>query len=362
MKTPPSCEGSTLISPSTPAAIHPDDRVRVALVGTANFGAYRRKRMRESGLFDLVAAYDWNPGALAACQREEGALSVGSYRELLEVPGIEAVVISTGARYHAEQAVQAMERGLHVFVEKPLCTSYEEVRLLLETERRTGCKVSVGHFDHDCDPMSRAIKRLIDEGELGTITAFEKTTAHSGGLRITAGDWRGDPQRNPGGMLFQCGVHGLHELMFYFGPVAAVSAMMRYDVHVTRTADSALCLLHFASGVTGTLNAYHVTPYRHTLSLYGTRANLYYNNRYFEEGISLMMQKRSDSNGFEPLEPVSWSGPSATWSNLENFYHAIRHGGECSPSLRDGALAVQVVFAAERSAATGRTVAVEPLS
>jgi len=44
---------------------------------------------------------------------------------------------------------------------------------------------------------------------------------------------------NPGGMLFQCGVHALHELMFYFGPIRRVMALMRYDIHTTATADVA---------------------------------------------------------------------------------------------------------------------------
>jgi len=124
-------------------------------------------------------------------------------------------------------------------------------------------------------------------------------------LQIKKGDWRGDPARNPGGMLLQCGVHGLHELMFYFGSITDVSSMMRYDVHTTGTADIALCHLKFTSGLIGTLNAYHVTPYRHTLSLYGTRANLYRNDRYFSEGTSLQMQKVGEANGEEKLEDVA---------------------------------------------------------
>ena len=73
--------------------------------------------------------------------------------------------------------------------------------------------VALGHEDHFHDPVSIKIKEMIDSGQLGKIAAFEKTTAHSGGLMIKPGDWRGDPNANPGGMLFQCGVHSFHELM-----------------------------------------------------------------------------------------------------------------------------------------------------
>ncbi|MEY2906960.1 MAG: 1,5-anhydro-D-fructose reductase [Verrucomicrobiota bacterium] len=337
------------------------EKIKVAQVGVANFGRYRRERLRESGLFDLVAAHDFNPEALAACEAEDGARPVGGYDELLETPGIEAVIICSGGKDHADHMVRAMEKGLHVFVEKPLCSTPEEVGLLLETQRRTGRVVGVGHADHSTCRVSRATKRLIDDGVLGSIATFEKTTAHSGGLQIKPGDWRGDPAKNPGGMLFQCGVHGFHELMYYFGPITDVSALMRHDVHTTGTADVAICHLQFASGLVGTLNAYHVTPYRHTLSLYGTKANLYRNDRYFSEGTSMQIQKVSGSNGEEPLEPVPLPGDDDLCGNLRNFYRAIREGGECYPSLRDGALAVQVVFAAEESARTRRVVKIPEL-
>ena len=64
--------------------------------------------------------------------------------------------------------------------------------------------------------------------------------------------------------------------MFLFGPIRRVSSMMRYDVHTTKTADVAHCLLEFKSGLIGTLSAYHVTPYRHTLNLFGTKMSLLY--------------------------------------------------------------------------------------
>ena len=288
--------------------------------------------MRRSGLFDLVAAYDRNPAALAQCEAEDGAKPVGSYEELLDAPGIEAVIISTGASSHAGLMLQAMKRGLHVFVEKPLCSTAHEVRALLEAQQRAGVVVAMGHKDHRHDAVARTIKDLLHRGELGEVAAFEKTTAHNGGLQIKSGDWRGDPDKNPGGMLFQCGVHALHELMYYFGPVSEVSCMMRYDVHTTGTADAAICNLKFASGLIGTLTAYHVTPYCHTFRIFGTKANLYRDERYFDEGTQIQIQRTKLNNAKEPKETVPQMGETDECGGLRSFYHAIREGGE--PRLR----------------------------
>jgi predicted dehydrogenase len=327
--------------------------LKVAMVGVGNFGGARRRLMRQTGLFRIVRAYDLNPKALEHARRDDGAEPAASYVDLLATPGIEAVVISTGAKFHAEQMLAAMARGLHVFVEKPLCATPSEMDALMEAQRRSGVVVGVGHDDSTRNPWLQRIKAMIQAGELGTVATFEKTTAHSGGLQIKHGDWRGDPEKNPGGMLFQCGVHALHDLLYLFGPVAKVACAMRYNVHTTVTADVAHCILTHASGLTGTLNAYHVTPYRHTFSIFGTQGALHKHDRYFDEGTTLVFQPYR-GNEKEPEIPVTVeTSPDDQTGNLRSWYRAVRGGGPCYPSLTDGARAVAVVFAAETAARSG---------
>ncbi len=334
------------------------EKMKVAQIGVGGFGGYRRARLRESGLFELVAAYDLNPDALKRCEDEDGATPAGSYEELLDTPGIEAMIVCTGGKFHAEHVVAAAKRGLHVFVEKPLCSTMDEVREILAAEKEYGVVVGTGHHDHSSEALSNTIKGLIEDGQLGTVTAFHAVTAHSGGRLMKPTDWRADPEKNPGGMLFQCGVHKIHELMYYFGPVKRVSAMMRYDVHTSKTADAAICNLEFESGLIGSLHAYHVTPYSHCLNIFGTAANLYRDDLFFDEGTRLSIQVEEDGKpgAKMPRTPLQIEGEDDLCGNLRSFYTAIRQGGVPYPSARDGALAVAVVFAAEQAARTEGTV------
>lgn len=334
------------------------ERMKVAMVGVGGFGKCRRNDMRGSGLYDIAAVYDHNPQALADAAEEEDALAAESFDHLLETPGIEALFISTGAKYHAQQALAAMERGLHVFVEKPLCSTPEECDRLLAKQRETGLVVGMGHEDHRNKAESRTVKRLLDEGAFGTVASFERTTAHSGGLEMVPGEWRSDPAANPGGMLFQCGVHALHELMYYFGPVKRVSAVMRYDVHGTETADVANCLLEFASGPTGTLNAYHVTPYRHALAIFGTAMSLFNDRRSYGEPSTMLRQRRA-CQAPEPYEPMPLDPVGDTCGAVKSFYQAVREGGTPYPSIIDGARVLRVVFAAVASAQEGRAIDIQ---
>ena len=327
------------------------------MVGVGGFGIRRRETMRLVGLYELVAAFDRSAEAIAKAKAEDSFEVVDSYEKLLAYPGLEAIVISTGATSHAELATQAAHKGLHVFVEKPLCSTPKEMRDLLAVQKETGVVIGMGHNDHANEPLGRTIKKMIDGGELGKIAAFDAITAHSGGCTIKPGDWRGEAGKNPGGMLFQCGVHKFHELMFYFGPIQRVFARMRYDLHTTETADVACVLVEFSSGVMGTLSAYHVTPYRHTTSIFGTQVNLYL-DVHVEDGAPLKMQRVAPNyNGSKELPvPVKITEPGDVLGNVRSFYNAIVNGGKLYPSVLDGARAVAAVFAAEESAKTGQPV------
>ena len=331
--------------------------LRVGQIGVGGFGKYRRDAMRETKLFKLVCAYDLNAQALAECEREDGAFAAKSYEQLLEYPEIEAVIISTGAKYHAEQAIAAMRRGLHVFIEKPLCSTVEELAMLYAAQKQFPVVAAVAHKDHDSEAAAVEMRKFILAGEAGQVVSYEITTAHSGGLMIKPGEWRGDPLRNPGGMLFQCGVHAIHELQYHFGRVTEVACLMRYDVHSTATADSAVCLLRHESGVIGTLNAYHVTPYRHTFSVFGTRANLYRVDGSCGDPTELHVQRTLLDGKKEPVVPLPITGISDRCGNLRRFYDAIRNRTQDS-SFDEGARAVAVVFAAEEAARTGKTITI----
>ncbi len=334
-------------------------QLKVGQAGVARFGAHRRHTMRETGLFDLLALYDYVPEHLAQAAAEEGATPCGSYEELLDFPGLEGVVISTGAKYHAEQVLAAAERGLHVFVEKPLCSTPAELHALLACRERTGVVIGVGHADHSASAVSRTIKRLIDAGELGTVVAVEETTAHNGGMLMKPDEWRADPAKNPGGMLFQCGIHDLAWVEPMFGPVAEVASFMRYDVnHGTETSDATVTILRLRNGIVCTLNAYHVTAYHHYKFIYGTKGNLY----IYEFPTEVYFQERSPQGKPEHkvrIEEKDFpAGKDHSTTNVRTWAVAIRGMGDPCPSIYDGASAVATIFAAEESTRTGRIVAV----
>ena len=331
----------------------------VGMIGVGGFGGYRRARMRESGLFRLAACYDRNPENLKLACQQDSAKPCASIDELLATPGLEGMVISTGVDSHADLAIRAMRANLHVFVEKPLCGRPEEIPQMIAVRNQTKRIFASGHSHHGTDAVYRLARQYIDEGKLGTLACYEENTSHSGGLEIHPGDWRGLRERNPGGMLLQCGVHSLHRLVHLFGPVEQVMCMMRYDANPnTQTADVANVLLRHPGGLLGTLNAYHVTAYIHEFRLFGTKGTLYFDTHH----CRVWFQERRRNETEERVEvPLPKPDPEHAFSNLANWYRAVRQGTAPAPSLEDGIEAVLPVFAAEVSSEQGRIVALSEL-
>lgn len=92
------------------------------------------------------------------------------YREMLEKEGgrIDAVVISTPNHHHAPAALLAMSMGLHVYVEKPMALTIEEVRLMHAAAKRYGVATQVGNHGHSQEGMRRLVE-YVTAGQIGQI-------------------------------------------------------------------------------------------------------------------------------------------------------------------------------------------------
>ena len=93
----------------------------------------------------VVAVADVRREKAEEIAKKFGAEIYLSGKELINNADVDFVDICLPTYLHTEHAVMAMEKGLNVFIEKPICLNLEEAKLLLETEKKTGAKVQVGH-------------------------------------------------------------------------------------------------------------------------------------------------------------------------------------------------------------------------
>lgn len=158
-----------------------------------------------------------------------GALVTDSVEELL-ASGIDAVMVLTPDDQHAHIAIQALEAGIAVFCEKPLATDLADADAVLETARRTGTRLYVGHNMRHL-PVVALMRRIIQEGRIGEVKAIWCRHFVGNGGDYYFKDWHADRRRTTG-LLLQKGAHDIDVIHWLAGGyterVAAVGSLSVY--------------------------------------------------------------------------------------------------------------------------------------
>jgi predicted dehydrogenase len=120
-------------------------RVRTAVIGVGYLGRFHAQKYAALPESELVAVVDADAGNRERVAAETGCRPCADYREILGV--VDAVSIATPTPLHYPIARECLEHGLHVLVEKPITTTLEEARSLIDVAARKGRILQVGHLE-----------------------------------------------------------------------------------------------------------------------------------------------------------------------------------------------------------------------
>jgi predicted dehydrogenase len=152
---------------------------------------------------EIVAIADSSPETAAEAGRSApDAKLVSTLDELLDT-GVDGVVIATPSALHADQSIQALERGVAVFCQKPLGRTAEEVKAVVDAARRADRLLAVDLSYRFTDGMRR-IREVVRSGELGRIFAVDLVFHNAYGPDKP---WFYDPAMSGGGCVMDLGVH-----------------------------------------------------------------------------------------------------------------------------------------------------------
>src|SRR5512141_1875747 len=159
----------------------PVQKLRVGIIGIGAYAASMHvPELRATNRAEVVAACRRDPKLLALTQQELDIPEVYTdWREMLAQSALDAVVVSTPHNLHVEPTLAALERGLHVLLEKPIATSVADARAIVEATRKSDRVVMVGTNRRGM-PAWRAIKRVLAEGRIGTVRQLSNRTCFDG--------------------------------------------------------------------------------------------------------------------------------------------------------------------------------------
>jgi predicted dehydrogenase len=338
---------------------------RVAILGC---GAIARAAHLPSILrardVSVVALADNDPQNLAAAHTfARGARAVAEYRDVLAMTDVDAVIIALPPALHADAAVSALEMGKHIYVEKPLATSLADAeRVVAAASDKAGVVAMMG-FNYRFNPLTQQARAKIAARAIGDVVAVR--TVFSTAARSLA-PWK-QRRESGGGALLDLAVHHIdivrHLLDASITSVLATITSVRAEhdtvaVQLSLTTNvvaQIFCSLSSVDedridvyGTTGKLSVDRYGSLRVEVSAPGARGALGVAvNRLAGEigAMSYGAEKRR-----APMHDPSF--PAA----LGVFAKSIRDGSPASPSLTDGLRAIEVIDAAERSAALGQRI------
>ncbi len=340
------------------------EQVRMAAVGFGGMASAMRERAKTLEGVEFVAAVDPLPESR---ERAEGLglETCAELDELLEAGVADAVYVATPNKFHAPVSIRCLEAGLHVFCEKPMAMNAAEAEQMVAAAEEADRRLTI-NFSFRENGAARALKALVDRGELGRIYYARTGWMRNRGIPRGSG-WFGDRELAGGGPLIDLGVHRLDLALWLMGypePVAVTG--VTYDLLGRRIAsergqdfdveDLAAGFVRFADGAALALSASWATNSEWAEDMYtyvyGTEAGAVHRHvggTYTFE--ARLWGPRGDAFGETALSRVP--RPS---SHLEDFVRAVRGEGEVPVDPRQALTVQRIIDALYASADSGREV------
>jgi phthalate 4,5-cis-dihydrodiol dehydrogenase len=224
--------------------------LRLGIAGLGLAAAFMIRAATVHPHIRLCAGMDPLARPREAFGRQFGANVYVDFHELCADQSVEAIYIASPHRFHAAQAIGAMEHGKHVLVEKPLALTVAECDAVAAAADRTGRQLIVGHT-HAFDPNMREMRRIIQSGELGRLGMILCLNYNDFLLRPHRAD-EFDPQSG-GGIAFNQLAHQIEILRLLGGKIRAVRASIGALDSARPVAGHCTAFLDFDSGAAASL-------------------------------------------------------------------------------------------------------------
>lgn len=222
-------------------------KLPIAVIGAGLIGKTHVDRALRSDSVELVAIADPTPEA-AALARAVNVPSFPDHQALLDAMKPKGVVVATPNATHAHIAVDCLERGAAVLVEKPIADTLEDGRRICEASRVTGLPVLVGHQRRH-NPIMRKAKAIVSGGALGQpVCATVMCTWLK--PRDYFVPWR---RQKGGGPILINLIHDIDLMRHLYGEIASVQAIASNAVRGFEVEDTAVVALRFRNGALGTV-------------------------------------------------------------------------------------------------------------
>ncbi|WSQ13633.1 Gfo/Idh/MocA family oxidoreductase [Streptomyces sp. NBC_01231] len=348
---------------------------------------------------ELVTVAEEVPGRAEEAAAQFGfASTTRDWREVAADPRVQAVSITAPNFLHREIGVAMAEAGKHIWIEKPVGLTVADARAVADAVTEAGVQGAVG-FNYRNAPAVETARSLIASGDIGTVThvrvrLFSDYAAHPEG----ALSWRYERERGGSGVLGDLASHGADLARHLLGDITSLTADTAIfvperarptgvtaghsrasggELGPVENEDYVNCLLRFASGARGVLEACRVSvgeQNNYGFEVHGTKGAVFWDfrrmnelgvsrgDRYQDQPVSTVYVGPGDGEfgAFQPGAANAMGYDDLKVVEAYRFLRSIAEGTSHGATLADAVHSAAVLDAMARSAESGTWVDVRP--
>lgn len=316
--------------------------MNVALIGCGLIG---QKRLNNLPPGSVTVACDLNlERARRLAAQSPGCIATDSVEQAVTAPNVDVVMVATLNSTLAPIAMQAVQAGKHVLVEKPAGIRVAELEQLQSLAAQRGVLVRVG-YNHRYHPACLKALEIFRSGALGPMM-FVRGRYGQGGRVGYEKEWRADPKLSGGGELIDQGVHLIDLAGIFLGEFTTVEGHVATYFWNMPVDDNAFLSLRNATGNTAWLHV-SCSEWKNLFSLeiYGRDGKLHWEGLGGSYGVErLTYYQMLPQMG--PPDTTIWEYPRGdeSWKmEMAEFFEDIRRQRVPVPGLKEAIAALRVV-------------------
>lgn len=327
--------------------------LRTGIVGSGGWGTHIAEQFHENPDAEVVALTD-----IAETSRERAGetLEVGpehryeDHEAMMANEALDAVQITSPHELHYDHVVAALERGLHVFCEKPFTPGLERARELTRRVEDSDVVMMVGYQRHVNAAYSE-VREAIAGGDIEPKLVTAELAQDW--IRIASGTWRADPDLSGGGQLYDSGSHVLDAIIWMIDEIpTTVTAEMEFE-DAERVDVQAALTVRFDGGTVASIAISGDSP-----DVYERIAVRGDGGRSIVQGTGWSHREVSITDA-EGEERTAVAEDLSSYKKVDAFVRAVRNDETTPATARNALYATALTEAAYEAARTGERVSID---
>ena len=226
--------------------------LKAGIIGLGKMGLSHAAIVGPHKDVDLVAVCDTSSMILDAFKKFTKVRTYDDYKKMIDTENLDFVVIATPTKYHYPMVKYALNKGIHIFCEKPFSLTLKEGSELVELAEKNNLVNQVGYHNHFIGTFCE-LKRLLQKGILGELVHFTGEAYGPVVTKAKGGTWRSDPEEG-GGCLFDYASHVINLIQEIIGkPVKSEGSKLK-KIYSREVEDAVYTILTLESGLSGVLS------------------------------------------------------------------------------------------------------------